>query len=96
MRFIWDEAKSRSNRAKHGVSFDLAKLVFGDPWHLSVPDRHEHGEERWRTIGHVGAAALLVVIHTHVEQNGEETIRIISARKATRRERAAYEEGEGE
>ena len=93
MRFVWDEAKNRSNRAKHGVSFDLAKLVFDDPLHLSIPDRHSHGEERWQTIGHVGAVALLV-IHTHVEQNGEETIRIISARKATRHERAVYEEGE--
>jgi hypothetical protein len=91
MRFAWDEAKNRSNKAKHGVSFDLAKLVFDDPLHLSVPD--QHGEGRWRTIGYVGAVALLVVIHTYVEQNGEETIRIISARKATRRERAIYEQG---
>jgi uncharacterized protein len=59
---------------------------------LSVPDRHEHGEERWRTIGLVGAVALVVVIHTYVEQNGEEIVRIISARKATRREHAIYEE----
>jgi uncharacterized protein len=92
MRFVWDEVKSRSNKAKHGVSFDLARLVFDDPFHLSVPDRHEHGEERWCTIGHVGTVALLVVIHTYVEESGEEIVRIISARKATRHERAAYEE----
>jgi uncharacterized DUF497 family protein len=60
---------------------------------LSVPDQYEHGEERWRTIGFVDAVALVVVIHTHVEQNGEEIVRIISARKATRRERTIYEEG---
>jgi uncharacterized DUF497 family protein len=93
MRFVWDEVKNRSNKAKHGVGFDLAKLVFDDPFHLSVPDRYEHGEERWHTIGFVGAVALVVVIHTHVEQNGEEIVRIISARKATRRERTIYEEG---
>jgi uncharacterized protein len=92
MRFVWDEAKNRSNKAKHGISFDLAKLVFDDPLHLSVPDRHEHGEERWSTIGYVGTVALLLVIHTHVEQNGQEIVRIISARKATRRERAIYEQ----
>jgi uncharacterized DUF497 family protein len=92
MRFVWDEVKNRSNKAKHGLSFDLAVRVFGDPLHLSVPDRREYGEERWFTIGLVGSVAL-VVIHTHVEQNDEETVRIISARKATRRERARYEEG---
>jgi len=93
MRVVWDAAKSRANKAKHGVTFELAKRVFDDPLHLSVPDRHEHGEERWRTIGLVGAVTLLVVIHTYVEHNGEEAVRIISARKATTRERALYEEG---
>ena len=60
---------------------------------MSIPDRHEHGEERWRTIGLVGPVAILVVIHTYAEQNDEETVRIISARKATKGERARYEEG---
>ena len=93
MQFVWDEVKNRANKVKHGFSFELAKLVFDDPLHLSVPDRHEHGEERWLTIGLIGSVVLLVVIHTYVEQNGEEVIRIISARKATKRERARYEEG---
>lgn len=93
MRFVWDEAKNRANKAKHGLSFELAKLVFSDPLHLSLPDRHEHGEERWLTTGLVGPAALTVVVHTYVEQDGEEIVRIISARRATKRERARYEEG---
>ena len=93
MRFVWDETKNRANKAKHGVSFETAKRVFDDPLHVSIPDRHKHGEERWATFGFVGAVVLLVVIHTDVEQNGEEIIRIISARKATRGERARYEEG---
>jgi uncharacterized DUF497 family protein len=93
MRFVWDETKNRANKVKHGVSFETARRVFDDPLHLSIPDRREHGEERWATFGLVGPLVLLVVIHTHVEQNGEEIIRIISARKATRGERAHYEEG---
>jgi len=92
VRFVWDETRDRTNQAKHGVSFETARRVFEDPLHVSIPDRHEHGEERWATFGLVGAVVLLVVIHTHVEQNGEEIIRIISARKATRGERARYEE----
>jgi uncharacterized DUF497 family protein len=93
MRFVWDETKNRANKVKHGVSFETAKRVFDDPLHLSIPDRREHGEERWATFGLVEPVVLLVVIHTYVEQNGEEIIRIISARKATRGERARYEEG---
>jgi uncharacterized DUF497 family protein len=92
VQFVWDEAKSRANKAKHGVSFEAAKLVFDDPFQFSVPDRGEHGEERWRTIGLVRSVSLIVVIHTYVEESGEEIVRIISARKATRRERARYEE----
>jgi uncharacterized DUF497 family protein len=92
VRFIWDEAKNRSNRRKHGVSFETARLVFADPLHLSIFAGHEHGEERWQTLGLVGSVVILLVVHTYVEQNGEEIVRIISARKATKRERARYEE----
>ena len=45
MRFVWDEVKNRANKAKHGVRFEIAKLVFDDPLHVSVPDRHERGQE---------------------------------------------------
>jgi uncharacterized protein (DUF4415 family) len=50
VRFEWDEYKDRLNRAKHGVSFETARLVFDDPLHLSVQDRIEGGEARWQTL----------------------------------------------
>jgi len=90
MRFVWDEAKGRRNLAKHRVSFELARLVFDDPQQLSIADPFE-GEERWRTIGWVLGVVVLMVVHTVEEKDGEEEIRIISARKATRIEREAYE-----
>lgn len=92
MEFEWDPEKADLNRAKHGVSFEVAKLVFDDPLHRSLV--HEvHSEERWTTMGVVGGLVLLVVVHTVHERDGEETIRIISARKATSRERNNYEQG---
>ena len=91
MRFEWDEAKSRGNLAKHGISFETATLAFEDPHHLSVQDRVVEGEDRWQTFGVVGRMTL-VVAHAYWEEDDEEVIRIISARKATRRERKAYEE----
>lgn len=93
MRFEWDPAKDRANRLKHSVSFELAALVFDDPAHLSIQDRHVDGEERWQTFGRVGPVVVLLVAHTYVDANGDETIRIFSARKATRSERLRYEQG---
>ena len=90
MRLTWDEGKGRDNLAKHGVSFERARLVFDDPHHISDVDPYE-GEERWRTLGLVNGVVILMVVHTEEEQDGEEEIRIISARKATRDEREAYE-----
>ena len=94
MKFTWDENKNRINKRKHGVSFETAKLVFDDPRHVSVLDDFERGEERWRTLGLVGSVVVLLVVHTHLERDGEEMIRIISARKATKYERTIYEEGQ--
>jgi uncharacterized DUF497 family protein len=94
IRWVWDPQKALSNFRKHGLSFETASLVFSDPHHLSAPDPHE-SEERWRTLGLVGPVVLFVV-HTAPETDpvlGDETGRIISARKATRREREAYENG---
>ena len=91
MRFVWDAEKNRQNEEKHGVSFDLAALVFEDPLAVSVPDPFED-EERWRTIGFVKGVLILLVIHTIHEEDEDEQIRIISARKATRHERKKYEE----
>ncbi len=92
MRFEWDEAKARINKAKHRVSFETAVRVFDDPYHLSRLERHEAGEERWQTLGLVEGVVVLLVVHTYRSgEEGEETIRIISARKATRKERWEYE-----
>jgi uncharacterized protein len=94
MRWTWDSDKAAANRAKHGLSFETAALVFDDPLHASKPDLHPDGD-RWQTIGLVGPV-LLLVIHTWLgaESGRDDPIgRIISARKATTRERKAYEEG---
>lgn len=88
----WDPRKSRLNRSKHGISFETAQHVFDDPMHLSIQDRYEDGAPRWQTLGIVGNVVLLVA-HTYDEDGeGEEVIRIISARKATARERQRYEQ----
>lgn len=93
MEFAWDEQKSRRNLAKHGVSFETAKLVFDDPRALSQLDRVKDGEERWQTLGLAAGILILLVVHTYREESGEEILRIISARKATPRERTIYEQG---
>ena len=91
MIFAWDENKNRINRRKHGVSFELAALVFEDPGAVSHVDRVVvDDEERWHTIGWAAGIAILLVVHTVEEEHGDETIRIISARKAHPRERAFY------
>ena len=93
--FDWDPAKAEGNRRKHGVTFEDAMGVFGDPLALSTPDEESgQGEERWVTIGRNPASNLLLVVHTHVELSPERAaIRIISARRPTRREVRQYEQG---
>lgn len=93
MQFEWDENKNRRNQLKHGISFEIAKLVFDDPAHLSIQDRYENGEERWQTLGLVSGITVLITAHTYRIDNGKEVIRIISARKATTQERRHYEYG---
>ena len=94
MRFEWDENKARINLTNHHLSFAIAQRVFDDPNHLSVQDRHEEGEERWQTLGRIGEVLIVLVAHTHREDDtGEEVVRIISARKATPKERQRYEKG---
>ena len=94
MKFEWDEEKARSNLAKHGVSFLTASEAFDDPDALTTPDRFVDGEFRWRTVGRVGWAMILFVSHTYIDNAGDETVRIISARKAKTHERKAYERGD--
>ena len=90
MVFAWDEQKDRINRRKHGVSFEAAARIFEDPSAVSYLDRIVNAEERWHTIGSAGGIAILLVVHTSEEEHDEEKIRIISARKASPRERALY------
>jgi len=94
LRWTWDAKKNRDNKRHHHLSFETAELVFDDPLAASREDPHSR-EPRWQTIGRVGPVVLFVV-HTWPEpdrETGEEVGRIISARKATPRERRAYEEG---
>ena len=94
--FEWDEAKAKSNERKHGVRFDDAMLAFADPFALVEQDRIEGGELRWQTLGLVGGVALLLVAHTVRSEAEDEIIRIISARKASRKERERYDENRKE
>ena len=91
MDFTWDPIKDGINKSKHGISFETASLVFSDPLHMSVLDRVVKGEQRWKTMGLVGGLVIIVVVHTYTEKEDKEIIRIISARKATKRERKYYE-----
>ena len=93
MIITWDEQKNRRNKRKHRLSFELAALVFQDPDHLSRLDHEVEGEQRWQTLGMV-SGRILFVAHTVSEKDGEEIFRLISARKATPRERVIYAEGE--
>ena len=88
MRFEWDPAKAVVNMAKHGVSFDEGSTVFGDPLAGTVVDPlHSMDEVRFVTIGNSSSRRLLVVVHT----DSDGAVRIISARRATQRERKRYE-----
>jgi uncharacterized DUF497 family protein len=90
MTFGWDAAKATANVAKHGVSFPEAATVLQDPLSTTFPDdTHSADEPRSVTIGTSSRGRVLVVAHT----DRDDTIRIISARRATRRERAFYEQG---
>ena len=93
IQFEWDPVKARRNQQKHGVSFEDAMHVFDDAHALFEQDRvDETGEERWQAIGLAGGTAVLLVAHT-VRQSAEgEIVRIVSARRATRKERKRYEE----
>ncbi len=92
MRFEWDDAKNQRNLAKHRVRFETAVLVFDDAYSLTQRDETTDEEERWITLGSIAPSAVLFVVHTCFEHAGEEVLRIISARAATRPERRAYEE----
>jgi uncharacterized protein len=89
MQFAWDPAKAEINMRKHGVSFDVASSVFGDPLAVTItdPDHSTALEMRFITVGLALTMQLLVVAHTE----NWDTIRIISARPANSHERQDYE-----
>lgn len=89
MNFEWDPRKAATNRRKHGVSFHEAATVFGDPLALTYNDPdHSISEQRFITLGASNVGRLLIIAHADRGEN----IRIISARKATPRERNQYEQ----
>ncbi len=87
MQFSWDESKNKSNQKKHGVGFEDVIPVFTDEWAIVRPDP-DHNEERWVILGSARYLIVVVAIYSY----RKESIRIISARKATAKERRSYEE----
>lgn len=92
--FEWDITKALANVSKHGVTFDQAATVFLDALALTVYDKaHSQDEDRWFTLGQTADGALLAVAHTfHEGEPASARIRIVSARRATPRERRYYED----
>jgi uncharacterized DUF497 family protein len=89
LRFEWDAEKARTNSQKHGIPFEEAATVFADPLSLTVDDPlHSETEQRFITVGMSAAGRVVVVVHA----DRGDTIRLISARLATGRERRSYEE----
>jgi uncharacterized DUF497 family protein len=89
LTFQWDKHKAQTNLAKHGISFQEAATVFGDSLSVTIPDPdHSATEDRFVIVGHSHRRRLLVVIF--VERG--DSIRVISARRATKNERTVYED----
>ena len=90
LTFEWDPRKDAANQKKHGVAFNEASTVFGDPLAWFQPDEtHSTGEARFLLLGRSSRDRLLAVLFT---DRGEELVRVISARPANTRERRQYEE----
>lgn len=87
MRFVWDEKKNRDNVRKHGIDFRDVIDMFSHPMLVLLDTRRDYGEDRW--LG-VGLLRNIVAVVVYVEWQDEETIRIISARKATSHERDEF------
>jgi uncharacterized DUF497 family protein len=94
MKFKWDKNKEKINIQKHGVTFEQASYVFADKFALNrFDDEHSKDEDRWVLLGKSLNETLLLVIHTFRNDDGTEFVRIISARKATKIEKLAYQKG---
>jgi len=92
MKFEWDTNKEKINIKKHGVSFEQASYVFADQFALSkFDDEHSDDENRWIILGKSLQETLLLVVHTFRDVDGLEFVRIISARKATKKEKQVYQ-----
>ena len=89
MKITWDPAKAESNFRKHKIRFADAEAVLFDPMALTIEDETTESEERFVSVGADALNRVVVVVYTY---RGKD-IRLISARRATRRERKAYEEG---
>ncbi|PCJ44656.1 MAG: hypothetical protein COA99_06720 [Moraxellaceae bacterium] len=94
--FKWDPIKAQSNVRKHGITFEEASKVFNDPMALTIFDDNEssNDEDRWITLGQIKNQHYLVVVHTfHDTDKDILTIRLISARAATKNEIKQYKQG---
>lgn len=89
-RFEWDTRKAEANKRKHGISFENAAQIFSDPFVEHEIEGTDYGEIRFRATGEIDGE-IIVVTYAVREEEGEEIVRIISARRATRRERRSYE-----
>jgi len=90
VRFEWDPRKAAANLRMHRVSFDEAATVLGDDFALTREDPGSEDEQRFSTLGLSSLGNLMVVVYTY---RGPDVVRVISAWKADRRQRGAYEEG---
>jgi len=92
MRFEWDKNKEKINIQKHGVTFEQASYVFADQYALNkFDDEHSEDEDRSALLGKSLNETLLLIIHTFRDDDGTEFVRIISARKATKKEKQVYQ-----
>jgi len=92
MKFEWDREKEKTNIKKHNVTFEQASFVFTDRYALNKYDEgHSEDEDRWIILGKSFNEVLLLVVHTFRNRDGVEYTRIISARKATKKEKQAYQ-----
>ena len=92
MKFEWDKNKERLNILKHNVTFEQASYVFTDQFALNkFDDEHSEDEDRWVILGKSLNETLLLVVHTFRNNNDIEFVRIISARKATKKEKQTYQ-----
>ena len=91
MKFEWDSKKADENLRKHGVTFEEAASAFFDPNGVETPDAtHSNHEQRWVRVAMSVYARAVLVVHTERDANAEEITRIISARKANKKERQVY------